>query len=95
MSDDGGAAQQQQEIANASLAMGPICQIDPVNFLELLERDESPVVVSAIGGIFSREYRYLTAYKGLYFFTKSPEPLPFPPETEIVTARRLWLPHGI
>jgi hypothetical protein len=49
-------------------------------------------VVHATGGFFSTNYRYLTSYKGLAFFTKSPTPLDLPSGTELVQAKAIWIP---
>ncbi len=46
----------------------------------------------ATGGLLSTSYQYLVGYKGLAFFTKSPEPLPLPPRTEAVLAKSIWIP---
>ena len=56
--------------------VGRDCTRDPSVFKSVLARTERPLVVRAEGGIFSRKYRYLASYKGLVFFTKSPEPIP-------------------
>ena len=49
-------------------------------------------MVHATGGFFSTNYRYLTSCKGLAFFTRAPEPLDLPPGTELIRARKFWMP---
>ena len=43
-------------------------------------------MVHATGGVFRTEYRYLTSYKGLGFYTKARAPLDLPRGTELVQA---------
>jgi hypothetical protein len=80
-------------IAMATKASGVIVGVSPENFLAILKRVESPLVVHARGGIFSITYRYLVSYKGLAFYTKSPAPLELPRGTELVQADRIWVPQ--
>ena len=79
-------------IANAIKASGVLVQVTPEDFLNILSKTDNPLVIFAIGGIFSKKYQYLTSYKGFAFFTKSPEPLQFPSEVEIVKAGKIWIP---
>ncbi len=88
-----GAAAAAAVIANATKASGVIVRVSPENFLAILRRVESPVVVQAQGGIFSTKYRYLTSYKGLAFFTKSAAPVELPRGTELVRADAIWIPN--
>ncbi len=88
-----GAAAAAAVIANATKASGVIVRVSPENFLAILRRVESPVVVQAQGGIFSTKYRYLTSYKGLAFFTKSTSPVELPSGTELVRADAIWIPN--
>ncbi len=64
----GGAAAAAAVIAQAIRAMGVIVRIEPNEFERILARQDSPLVVTAQGGIFSTTYQYLTSYKGLAFF---------------------------
>lgn len=80
-------------IANATKASGVVVSVSPENFLAILKRVESPLVVHASGGIFSITYRYLVSYKGLAFYTKSRAPLELPRGTELVQADRIWVPQ--
>ena len=49
-------------------------------------------MVHATGGFFSTDYRYLTSYKGLAFYTKARAPLDLPRGTELVQAKSIWVP---
>ena len=89
MSPHGGAA---QVIADATKASGVIVDVAPVDFLALLKRVDRPLVVVARGGVFAKHYRYLTSYKGLAFTTKSTEALALPSQTEVVGAKKMWMP---
>ncbi len=79
-------------IAQAIKASGAIVRVEPNDFLELLYRNEQPLVVRATGGFFSSNYQYLTSYKGLAFFTKSATPIELPPDSEIVESKKIWIP---
>jgi hypothetical protein len=79
-------------VANAVKASGAIVSVEPEDFETVLEKTEAPLVVCAEGGVFKTKYHYLTAYKGLVFYTKSPEPLDLPPKAEVVNARKIWVP---
>jgi hypothetical protein len=79
-------------IANATKASGVIVRVSAENFMAILRRVESPLVVRASGGIFSTRYQYLVSHKGLAFYTKAREPLQLPPGTELVQAESIWIP---
>jgi hypothetical protein len=87
-----GAAGAAAAISQAIKASGAIVRVGPNDFMEILRRSERPLVVCATGGIFSRNYQYLSSYKGLAFFTKSPMELMLPGSVEIVRARKIWIP---
>ena len=76
---DGGAVAAAAALAQAVKASGAIVRLDPDEFSKLLVRQEAPLVVHAVGGLLSSNYQYLFGYKGLVFYTKSPEPLGLPP----------------
>lgn len=73
-------------------AMGPIVKVDPDEFRKIINSADSSLVVFAKGGFLNTKSRYLTNYRGLYFFTSSPEKLDFPGKAEIVAARKIWVP---
>jgi hypothetical protein len=80
-------------IANAIKASGAIVRMEPAEFERMLRRVENPLVVCATGGFFRTNFQYLFGYKGMVFFTKSPQPLSVPPGTEIVRAEKIWVPN--
>lgn len=79
-------------IAQASKASGGIVSIEPDDFVTLVNKMEEPLVVTAEGGIITTNYQYLMNYKGMFFFTKSPEKLPLPFKSEVVMAKSIWIP---
>ncbi len=87
-----GAAAAAAAVANAIKASGAIVKVDPNDFRKIMEKIDAPLVVRAEGGFLSRKYQYLTAYKGLIFYTKSPSELPFGSGVEIVLAEKIWIP---
>ena len=79
-------------IANAIKASGVFVRVDAAEFLAVLRRTDEPLVITAMGGVFRKHFRYLTSYKGLAFFTKSPAELVLPPRVEIVRAQSIAIP---
>jgi hypothetical protein len=87
----GGAAA--AAIAQAVKASGAIVKMEPDAFSQILHRAEAPVVVMATSKVFGRtSYKYLTSYKGLMFYTKSPSQLPLGVRAEMVYAKQIWIP---
>ena len=79
-------------IAQAIKASGILVRLQPAEFMRIMNRQEAPLVVKAPAGFLKRGWRYLTTYKGLAFFTKSPEPLPLSGRAEVVEADTIWVP---
>lgn len=79
-------------IANAIKASGAIVHVEPEDFEIILSKAESPLVVTAQGGFWSKNFQYLTAYKGLIFFTKCKVPFEFEGEFELIMAKKIWIP---
>jgi len=79
-------------IANAIKASGTVVRLEPAEWLKVLKRTDSPLVVIARGGMFRRKYQYLTAYRGLAFFTASEQPLVLPGRSELINAKSLSVP---
>jgi hypothetical protein len=89
----GGAAAAAAAIIQAIKASGVLVRVEPAEFLKIVGRTPDPLVVTATGGVFSKNYRYLTSYKGLAFYTKSSDPLPLPADAEVVAAQGIWTPN--
>ncbi len=88
----GGGAAAAAAIAQATRASGVIVRVEPGDFLRILGQQEGPLVVHATGGSLNTNYQYLTSYKGLAFVTKSETPMNLPRDTELVQARKIWIP---
>jgi hypothetical protein len=88
----GAAAARAAAIAQAIKASGAIVQVEPDDFLMILSKVDRPLVVMATGGFVKTNYQYLTAYKGLIFFTKSPAQLLLPGGVELIAAKKIWIP---
>ncbi len=82
----------ENEMANAIKASGAIVSVQPRDFETILRKTDTPLVVQAQGGFLSTKYHYLTPYRGLIFYTKTQTPLPLPRGTELITARKIWVP---
>jgi hypothetical protein len=87
-----GGAAAAAAIAQAIKASGVLVRLEPPEFSKILNRVKDPMVVVAQGGLFSTKYEYLVSYKGLAFYTKSPEPLLMPADIELVTAKSMSIP---
>jgi hypothetical protein len=79
-------------IANAIKASGAIVRVEPQEFLNILGKVKEPLVVHSPAG-FLTQHKYLTSYKGLVFFARSKEQLVIPASTEIVSAKKIWIPE--
>ena len=79
-------------IANAIKASGVVVRVEPGEFLAILKRTDAPLVVTGTGGVFKKHHQYLTSYKGLAFFTTSPDPFLLPSRAEIVQAKSISIP---
>ena len=88
----GAAAARAAAIARAIKASGSIVNVEPDDFLSIVSKGNKPVVVMATGGFIKTNYQYLTSYKGLAFFTKSPIPLTLPGDIELIAANKIWIP---
>lgn len=79
-------------VANAIKASGAIVRVEPGELMHILHRQEAPLVIHSVEGIFNSSHRYLCSYKGLAFFAKSPEQLRLPAGSEVIEARKIWIP---
>jgi hypothetical protein len=79
-------------IAEAIKASGVLVRVTPEDFLAVAGRQTEPLIVTAIAGIFTTKYQYLSSYKGLGFFTESLEPLDLPRGSEVIQAKKIWMP---
>ena len=79
-------------VARATKASGVIVRVTPADFLAILERTTTPLVVVAQGGVFKTHHQYLTSYKGLAFFTKSTQAFMLPRGVETIVADKIWIP---
>jgi hypothetical protein len=87
-----GAAAAAAAIANAIKASGAIIKLDPGEFTKIVQKIEEPLVVQAQIGVFTKKMRYLTCYKGLYFYCQTSAAIPFSARTEYVNAKSIWIP---
>ena len=79
-------------IAQAIKASGAIVSVEADNFMAILSKAEKPAVVVAIRGFRKKKYQYLSGYKGLVFYTKSNIPLQLTSDTELIVAKKIWIP---
>lgn len=79
-------------IAQAIKASGVLVKVEPEDFSTIISKSESPLIVMAEGGVFTKNFQYLTSYKGLAFFTKTSQQIQFPNKTELIYAQKIWIP---
>ena len=87
-----GAAAGAAAAAQAIKASGAIVRVEPTDFMMILDKVDNPLLVYSESKFFSKKYHYLTAYKGLIFYTKSATPLMLRPSVEIIRAKSIWIP---
>ena len=74
-------------------AAGVLIQVEVDKFVEILNKSDYPVVVKAEDKIFfSKNYQYMTTYKGFVLYTETKLPIQLPEKVEIIEAGSLWLP---
>jgi len=79
-------------VSNAIKASGAIVRVESQDFLYILSRSDDPIVVQSPPGFFTK-YKYLTTYKGLFFCTKSRDPLMIPTNVETINAKSIYIPE--
>jgi hypothetical protein len=89
---NGAAAGAAVAIAQAIKASGAIVSLESTDFMTILNKVERPLVVCSESRFISTKYHYLTAYKGLIFYTKSLSPLMLRSSAEIINAKKIWIP---
>ncbi len=92
MSAGGAAAAAAAAMIQAVRASGVIVRVEPDGFQDILTRIQGPLIVQSTGGLFRKNYQYLTSYKGLAFYTKSSEEIPLPRSAEVIFAKSIWVP---
>ena len=88
----GSAAAIAAAIANAIKASGVLVKVESSDFLTILAKSDTHLVITATGGIFRKNFQYLTSYKGFAFYTVSATQLMLPGKTEIIHAKQIWMP---
>jgi hypothetical protein len=88
----GAAAAAAAALAQAVKASGAIVKMKPDDFNKILAKLDDPLVVQAQSGWRKKKYQYLTSYKGLIFFTTTPDRLNLPSGTELIAAEKIWIP---
>ncbi len=87
------AAAAHAALVQAVKASGVLVRIDPDDFLKMVGRNRGALVVASVSSILrKKEYHYLTSYKGLAFYTKSPHEFVLPGDIELVHAKQIWMP---
>ena len=89
----GGAHAAAAAMANAIKASGVVVKVQAGDFMAILKRADAPLVVTGMGGVFRKHHQYLMSYKGLAFFTKSPQPLVLPSRVELIAAKSISVPE--
>ena len=79
-------------IAQAIKASGVIVRVSPDDFENILRKSDRPLVICSTGGFISKNFQYMTSYKGFAFFTKCPAPLMFSPKVETIVTEKIWIP---
>ena len=84
---------QAAEEYKAIAARGVIVQIESDEFIKIIHKVESPLIVIAQGkNLFKGKFMFLTYYKGLLFYTENEHLLQFPASIEVIEVNRMWIP---
>jgi len=78
--------------ANAIKAAGAIVRVEPNVLEQFIQKEKEPLIVFSESTFLFSSYKYLTNYKGIFFFTKTKTPLILPNKAEIVKAKSIWIP---
>jgi hypothetical protein len=92
MYNTAGTAAARAAIANAIKASGAIVRAENKGFLTVVQKTEKPLVVMTCKSFWSPNYKYITGYRGLVFFTKSKEMLNLPGDAEFISCREINIP---
>ena len=79
-------------IAQAIKASGVLVKVEAPEFQRLVNQQPDALVVRAQRGVFKKYWRYLMGYKGLAFFTDTPDVLPLPSRAQLLEAKDVWIP---
>jgi len=79
-------------VAKAIKASGAIVSVNSSLFLSILSKTDKPLVIVSEGGLFKKNYQYMTGYKGFVFHVKCSEPLQFSMHVEKIAAGKIWIP---
>ena len=80
-------------IAEATKTSGPFLEVEPEDFARILEKHDAPLVIHKQGGVFSTHHKYLTSYRGFFFYTKTKDLLYLKGGTEVIEAKSMWIPN--
>ena len=78
-------------IAQAIKASGAVVRVSSEDFQKILSKVDKPLVIWTTGGFMTKNYQYLTSYKGFVFFTKTGMPLELS-KVETIVAKKIWIP---
>ena len=92
MSNGAAAGAAAAAIAQAIKASGAIVSVNTNAFLTILMKTDKPLVIVSEGGLFKKNYQYMTGYKGFVFHVKCSEPLQFSMHVEKIVAGKIWIP---
>ena len=92
MSNGAAAGAAAAAIAQAIKASGAIVSVNTNAFLTILMKTDKPLVIVSEGGLFKKNYQYMTGYKGFVFHVKCSEPLQFSMHVEKIAAGKIWIP---
>jgi hypothetical protein len=79
-------------IANAIKANGAIVQVEPAEFQKIVSKIDKPLIVVAPPGFLSKKTKYMTNYRGFFFYTQTETEPGFPSDAEFVHSKKIWIP---
>lgn len=73
-------------------AVGPIVFLDAAGFLDVVQKQNDLIVITADPTALLRKYRYITSYKGITFFTQTKEKITLPSNAYVISVEHLHMP---
>jgi hypothetical protein len=74
------------------LAVSAVVHVESDQFIEMASKAPTSPVVVASTGLFRRQLRYLASRHQMMFTTNARAPLKFPPDVQLIAARKIWIP---
>jgi len=73
-------------------ASGAIVRVEARDFEGVVRKTGDAVVIRARPAMLSKQYQYMTSYRGFIFYTRTREQLRFASSVEVIEAKTIYTP---